>query len=62
MTTLDHFLIVSMIFVFLALAEAITSTRFARRDHLELAFKLDRVCRITFPISFCTIVSFLFLL
>jgi hypothetical protein len=61
MTTLDHFLIVSMIFVFLALGEAITSTRLAVRGHRELAFKLDRVCRIAFPISFCAIVSFLFL-
>ena len=61
MTTLDHFLIVSMIFVFLALGEAITSTRFARHDHLELAMKLDRVCRIAFPISFCTVVGLIFL-
>lgn len=62
MTTLDHFLIVSMIFVFLALGEAITSTRLALRGHSEVAFKLDRVCRITFPISFCAIVSVIFLL
>jgi hypothetical protein len=61
MTTLDHFLIVSMIFVFLALGEAITSTRFALRGHSELAFKLDRVCRIAFPVSFCTIVGLIFL-
>jgi len=61
MTTLDHFLIVSMICVFLALGEAIISTRLARRGHLELASKLDRVCRFAFPISFCAIVSFLFL-
>jgi len=61
MTTLDHFLIVSMLFVFLALAEAITSTRLARGDHLEVAVRLDRTCRILFPVSFCAIVSFIFL-
>jgi hypothetical protein len=62
MTTLDHFLIVSMIFVFLALGEAITSTRFALRGRSELASKLDRVCRIAFPVTFSVIVSFIFLL
>jgi hypothetical protein len=61
MTTLDHFLIVSMIFVFLALAEAITSTRLARGDHFQFALGLDRACRFLFPISFCAIVSFIFL-
>jgi hypothetical protein len=44
-------LIVATLFVFLALAEAVVSTRLARSD-VERARRLDRVCRWAVPLAF----------
>ncbi len=60
LTTLDRFLIAATLFVFLALAEAVTSTRLARTDRPERAAALDRICRVGFPLTFFAVVAVIF--
>ncbi len=52
LTRMDHFIYTSLLLVFLAYLEALTSTSIALRGKKEFALKLDFVFRIIYPILF----------
>ena len=56
----DQFVLGSVVLVFLALGEAITTSWLSRKDDHSLAIKIDIVSRIGFPISYALIIIFSF--
>jgi hypothetical protein len=52
LTKLDAFILMSSVLVFLSLIEVMVTTKFANRDRLNLALKIDRYCRWIFPLIF----------
>jgi len=60
LTRMDRFVLGSLILVFLALVETITSGALAGSGKPELANKFDRLARIVFPISFFFLLAFAF--
>jgi len=61
LTRVDYFVLGSLILVFLALVEAVTSGVIAARGKEALARKLDRWSRWFFPASFLMLVALAFL-
>ena len=51
-TRMDAFILFATIMVFIALMEAVTTSRLVKAGKEELALKMDRVCRVLFPGSF----------
>ncbi len=60
LTRVDYFVLGSLILVFLALVEAVTSGIMSTRGKHALAKKLDRWSRVVFPASFVTLLAFAF--
>jgi hypothetical protein len=59
LTLLDEFVFACLCFVFLAYVEAVATSRMARDPkRLATAVRLDRGCRIVFPIAYAAIVLF----
>jgi len=56
LTRLDGFIIIANIFIFLALIEAVLTSRLASMDKIELARKVDLISRITFPTIFVLLI------
>jgi hypothetical protein len=52
LTRLDRFILMSSLLVFLSLIEVVTTTKFANRNRLPLALRVDRYCRWIFPVIF----------
>ena len=52
LTRLDSFILMSSVLVFLSLIEVTVTTKFANRNRLPLALKIDTYCRWIFPIVF----------
>ena len=52
LTRLDAFILMSSVLVFLSIVEVLVTTKFANRDRLDLARKIDRRCRWAFPLLF----------
>jgi hypothetical protein len=61
-TRLDRFVLFSTVLVFLALAEAITTTKLAADGRKNLALKLDNWARVLFLVLFAMIIVFSFVL
>ena len=59
-TLLDLFIGGSTILVFLALLESLTTSYLVSQDKAEVAQKIDRVCRIVFPLAFVALAVVLF--
>lgn len=61
LTRLDAFVLMSTVLVFLSMIEVMVTTKFANRDRLDLARKIDRRCRWIFPLVFSagTAITFL---
>ena len=53
-TILDFFIVGSTILVFLALLQSLTTTYLVSKAHVELATRIDRICRFAFPLAFAT--------
>lgn len=62
MTSMDIFITGSTVFVFLALAESVTTGTLADNDHNAFAERLDRIARILFPSVFAIFIVITFLL
>lgn len=52
LTRADRFVLLSTVLVFLALAEAILTSRLAQRGHQQLSLRLDHWARATYPLLF----------
>ena len=52
LTRLDSFILMSSVLVFLSLIEVTVTTKFANRNRLPLALKIDTYCRWIFPLVF----------
>lgn len=61
LTKLDAFILMSTVLVFLSLIEVMLTTKFANRDRLDLARKIDRRCRWIFPLVFTVATAAIFL-
>ena len=55
MTRLDHFSILSMAMVFLALVEVVVTSIMAHSDNLKIGKRIDRCSRVLFPLLFVMI-------
>ncbi len=51
-TRLDLFIIGSTILVFLALVQSVFTSCVVASDRKGVSFRLDRVCRVSFPLTF----------
>jgi len=51
-TRMDGFILFATLMVFIALMEAVTTSRLVKAGKEDLALKMDRVCRVLFPGSF----------
>lgn len=51
-TILDRFIVGSTVLVFLALVEAVTAAHLVSKKKIEQALRMDRFCRIAFPLGF----------
>lgn len=61
LTRLDIFILTSTIMVFLSLIQAIYTSKIAARNRRDYALKIDRRCRIAFPVLFAIICLYSFL-
>jgi hypothetical protein len=61
-TLLDLFIGGATILVFLALLESLGTSYLVSQEKSNLAMRIDRVCRILFPVSFATIAAVVFIL
>lgn len=52
LTRMDTFILFSTIMVFIALLQAILTSRLVKDERVELALSIDRACRIIFPVIF----------
>lgn len=59
-TTLDHFIAVSTILVFLALVQSLTTTYLFSKEKEGIALHIDHVCRWAFPLAFAVLVVVVF--
>jgi hypothetical protein len=62
LTRLDGFIIIANIFIFLALIEAILTSRLASLNKIDLARKIDLISRITFPSFFVLLIIYVLFL
>jgi hypothetical protein len=62
LTISDKFLFASTLFVFLALAEAILTSKLAKAGKYKLALTIDHWARVIFPVSFFALVAYALLL
>lgn len=60
LTRLDFFILGATILVFLAFGEAIVTSLQTRYDRHEEALRLDRLCRLVFPLGFLGLVAYSF--
>jgi hypothetical protein len=60
-TTLDQFMAVSTILVFLALVQSLTTTYLFSKERESIALHVDHVCRWAFPLAFAVLVVVVFL-
>ena len=61
LTRLDQFIVGSTILVFLALIETAVTVYFVSNERKEHALRIDRVCRLVFPLAFGVIIAAVFL-
>lgn len=61
MTRLDHFSILSMAMVFLALVEVVITSILGHSDNLTVGKRIDKCSRVLFPVAFVVIVLWSFL-
>ncbi|MFK5923459.1 MAG: hypothetical protein QM496_14875 [Verrucomicrobiota bacterium] len=54
-TRMDGFILFATIMVFIALMEAVTTSRLVKVGKEEMALKMDRICRILFPGTFIAV-------
>ena len=59
-TVLDKFIAGSTILVFLALIESVTTSYLITKQKIEVAMRMDRVCRWAFPVAFVAFTLFVF--
>ena len=52
LTQMDWFILIATLLVFFALIESVTTSRLVKMNKEALAFKIDRRCRIIFPMMF----------
>ncbi len=55
-TVLDRFINAAMIAVFLALIQSLMTTYLVANERAELAMRIDRICRVAFPLGFALLV------
>lgn len=60
LTRIDKFTMLSSLLIFLALIEALVTAYLGKKDRIEKALTIDRICRVLFPISFITIIWYAF--
>ncbi len=58
-TTLDVFITGSIILVFLALVESVTTGYLVSRERTELAIRVDQFARVVFPLVFTGFAGYL---
>ena len=61
-TRLDVFIIGSTILVFLALLQSVMTSYLITRAREQVIFRVDRVCRVTFPLAFAALVLGVFIM
>lgn len=59
-TVLDWFIVGSTILVFLALVEAVAAVFLVSKEKVTLALRMDKFCRIAFPVAFGALLLFVF--
>ncbi len=59
-TILDRFIFGSTILVFVALLQSISTTFFVSRKKIDLALRIDALCRVAFPVAFALMLAFIF--
>ncbi len=59
-TILDEFIAGSTILVFLALLQSLTTSYLVSQERQQLALRIDRVCRLVFPLGFAVLVFVVF--
>ena len=59
-TILDHFIGGATILVFLAMLESVTTSFLVSKDKVELALRIDWLCRSLFPLGFVGLVILVF--
>ncbi len=59
-TILDFFIGGATILVFLAMLESLTTSFLVSKDKIELALRIDLLCRFIFPLSFVVVVILVF--
>ncbi len=59
-TVLDLFIGASTILVFLAMVVSLTTSYLISLDRAESAVRVDRVCRLIFPLAFASVVILVF--
>lgn len=57
-TRMDGFILFATIMVFIALMEAVTTSRLVKVGKEDLALKMDKVCRVLFPATFIAVCIF----
>ncbi len=57
-TRMDGFILFATIMVFIALMEAVTTSRLVKVGKEDLALKMDKVCRVLFPSTFIAVCIF----
>jgi hypothetical protein len=55
LTRLDTFILLSTVLVFAALVQVVGTSIMAERERLRWARRMDRICRVLFPVLFATI-------
>ena len=61
-TILDLFIVGATILVFLALFESLTTSYLVSKERIELALRIDFVCRLAFPLTFAVLIVAVFFL
>ncbi len=59
-TTLDEFIAGSTLLVFLALVQSLTTSYLVSQERQQLALRVDRMCRLVFPLGFAVLILVVF--
>jgi hypothetical protein len=60
LTRMDTFVFGSTVLVFLCLLEVVTTSSLAKGGHLKLARRMDKWCRVIFPLAFAMLAIYSF--